>query len=99
MPSARPNVTYMSNRLRRLPQMPIRTTVEDYRASIVADRRIAWDASQTPKIREDARLRSLRSDDAMSDEGMPSVLVTADEQAKAELTAAGVELALVAGRI
>lgn len=92
-------VNHMSNRLRRLPALAIRTTVEDYRLSIVADRKIAWDAAQTPKIREDARLRSLRSDDAMANEGMASVLTAADEQAKVELRTAGIELALVAGRI
>lgn len=88
-----------TKRLRKLPAMDIRTTVADYRASIVTDRRIAWDANQTPAIREAARVRSLRSDDAMADEGMPSVLTDADEQAKAELIAEGVELSLVAGRI
>lgn len=79
--------------------MPIRSTVEDYRASIVADRVIAWDATQTPRIREAARLRSLRSDAAMADEGMRCVLADADEDAKQALREAGRELALVAGTI
>jgi hypothetical protein len=88
-----------TKRLRRLPAMDIRTTEADYTASILVDRRIAWDATQTPKIREDARLRSLRSDDLMAELNMRSVLSRMDEQAKVELTAAGVALALVAGRI
>lgn len=89
-----------TKRLRKLPATTaFIVSVEDRKAQMIADRMIAWDANQTPAIREAARLRSLRFDDFMAEEGQPSVLTEADETAKANLIAAGIELALVAGNL
>lgn len=84
-------------RLRRLPAVTISTTREDFAVMVTADRMIAWDARQSPAIRESARARSFRIDEACDEAGFNSVITAADAAAIAAMDAAGIPMVTFIG--